>query len=101
MKWLLWAFVLILQNAAFTWVSRARNSGSVRYHAVASVCSNGVWMLSNMILISEALTAGRSGVWSAAWLIVFYATFTTIGATLMHFVSMRYLETGKRRVGAA
>lgn len=101
MKWIAWALILILQNAAFTWVSRARNSGSVGYHAAASVCSNGIWMLSNLFLIGEALAVGQAGSWlGVLWLVAFYAAFTTIGATLMHYVSLRYLETGKRRVGA-
>lgn len=46
-----WFFLLVLQNAAFTWVSRARNSGSLAYHATASVFSNGIWFVSNIFLI--------------------------------------------------
>ena len=42
MNYFAWALLLILQNMAFTWVSRARNSGSLGYHAIASICSNGV-----------------------------------------------------------
>ena len=37
--------ITVLQNASFTLVSRARNSGSVSYHAAAAVASNGVWLL--------------------------------------------------------
>lgn len=35
----------ILQNASFTWVSRARNSKSVPYHAIAACGSNGMYVL--------------------------------------------------------
>ena len=35
----------ILQNASFTLVSRARNSNSILYHTIASVLSNGIWLL--------------------------------------------------------
>ena len=39
MSWVLWAVMLLIQNATFTWVSRARNSKSLGYHAVAAVFS--------------------------------------------------------------
>jgi hypothetical protein len=42
MNLILWFLLLVLQNAAFTWVSRARNSGSIGYHAIAAVFSNGI-----------------------------------------------------------
>jgi len=48
---LLWFLLLVIQNAAFTWVSRARNSGSYGYHAIAAVFSNGIWFVSQFILI--------------------------------------------------
>ena len=34
--------LVILQNASFTLVSRARNSPSLMYHGIASVLSNGM-----------------------------------------------------------
>ena len=37
--------LVILQNASFTLVSRARNSKSLLYHGISSVLSNGVWLL--------------------------------------------------------
>ena len=37
-----WGAFLLLQNASFTFVSRARNSASYLLHATAAVCSNGV-----------------------------------------------------------
>ena len=43
--WLLWAVNLLAQNFCFTFVSRARNSGSLKRHVVAAIASNGVWML--------------------------------------------------------
>ena len=39
MKWVAWSLLLLIQNASFTLVSRARNSGSLGYHAVAAACS--------------------------------------------------------------
>lgn len=101
MKWVIWALILIAQNASTTWASRARNSGSVRYHSVASIFSNGVWFISFTLLTDSVLTAAAmksSGQW--LFLGLFYTTFTVTGATLAHYLSMTYLEKGDRRVGA-
>jgi hypothetical protein len=101
MTYLLWAALLILQNASFTWVSRARNSGSLGYHAIAAVFSNGVWFASQFILIDKMVQIIRNG--SPAQAIgtgLFYATCTVIGSVSMHYVSLKYLEQGKRKVGA-
>jgi len=100
MTWLLWAFVLMAQNASTTWASRARNSGSVGYHAIASVFSNGVWFISFTILTDSVLKAAAAGS-IANWLklFVFYTTFTVLGATLAHWASMAFLEKGNRAVG--
>ena len=99
MNLVLWFLLLVVQNAAFTWVSRARNSGSLRYHAIAAVFSNGIWFASQLILIGLVTTAGRTAV-ELYQLGVIYVTATVIGSLLMHAISMRYLETGKRKVGA-
>jgi hypothetical protein len=100
-KWILWALILIAQNAAFTWVSRARNSGSVSYHATASVFSNAIWFVSNLILVDSIVTVARSAdVFAVIQLGLFYTACTVIGSVLMHWFSVRYLETGKRKVGA-
>lgn len=52
LTWLTWGAALIAQNAAFTWVSRARNSGSLGYHAFAACFSNGIWIVS-MFFIAD------------------------------------------------
>jgi hypothetical protein len=38
--------------------------------------------------------------WEAVGVVVFYTTFTMIGSVSMHWISMNYLEKGRRRVGA-
>lgn len=102
MTWAIWAFILVAQNASTTWASRARNSASVPYHSLASSFSNGVWIVSNLFLVGSVLEAARSAnFWPAVQLVIFYTFFTTLGASLMHWFSMRFLETGRRRVGAA
>jgi Na+-driven multidrug efflux pump len=50
----LWALILFLQNAAFTWVSRARNSGSYSYHAIAATASNGLFFVAHFMMIGFA-----------------------------------------------
>lgn len=97
--WLVWGLILIVQNAAFTWVSRARNSGSIVYHTIASVFSNGVWSVSLFFVINKFSEA--KSIPEKAAVVSFYVLFTTTGATLMHYVSMRWLEKGKRKVGAS
>lgn len=95
----IWFLVLILQSAAFTWVSRARNSGSVTYHSVASVFSNGVWFISQLFLIGfmakPDMPLNQLVLYGAV-----YITGTTLGGTLMHIISLKWLERGKRKVGA-
>lgn len=99
MNLFLWFLLLIVQNAAFTWVSRARNSGSLGYHAVASVFSNGIWFVSQFLLINLVAKPNML----IAELVKYgfiYIAGTVIGSVLMHFVAIKYLEKGKRKVGA-
>jgi hypothetical protein len=98
MNLILWFLLLVVQNAAFTWVSRARNSGSIGYHAIASVFSNGIWFVSQLLLISMVAKPDMP----IADLVVYgliYVAGTVTGSLLMHWVSIKYLESGKRKVG--
>lgn len=95
----LWFLLLVVQTAAFTWVSRARNSASYSYHAIASVFSNGIWFVSQFALIGMVAKPGM-GFAQASTLGAIYVVATTLGAVLMHWVSLNYLERGKRKVGA-
>lgn len=97
-SWVLWAGLLVAQNAAFTWVSRARNSGSVPYHALAAIFSNGIWILSMFLVVDKLREA--QGLVEIATIATFYTAFTVAGSVGMHWLSMTYLEKGKRRVGA-
>jgi hypothetical protein len=95
----LWSILLIFQTAAFTWVSRARNSGSYAYHAIASVFSNGVWFASQFVLIG-AIVSPNMNLNIALMMGAIYVASTVTGAILMHWLSINYLEKGKRKVGA-
>ncbi len=101
LKWATWGILLILQNASFTLVSRARNSGSLGYHALAAVGSNGIWFLSQLILFDNMLTIIREANWSLGVLTaLFYTMCTIIGSVGMHWLAIKKIETGARRVGA-
>ena len=89
MSWLLWALLLVLQNASFTWVSRARNSGDLGYHALAAICSNGIYIVA-MVFMIDKLRNPEHFLPVAA----LYTSCTVTGSVLTHWFSMRYLEKG-------
>lgn len=90
-----WALLLIIQAMSFTWVSRARNSGSILYHGVAAVFSNGIFFLSQFIMFVSFKDASLG---RAVLLGIVYVIATVSGAVLMHWISLRYLEKGTRKV---
>lgn len=92
--------ISFIQNMAFTFSSRSRNSGDPAYHRKAAVCSNGVWFLCHILVwrqIWEALSTG------SYWLLVLtgvvYVLSTTEGSVQMMKIMLKK-EEGKRRVGA-
>lgn len=94
-------FVLAtVQNAAFTWVSRSRNSGDVKYHAIAAVCSNGLWFITQVLIWSQlwARITNQDFVGLLIPLAV-YVAGTTLGSCWA-MARLLKTETGKRRVGA-
>jgi hypothetical protein len=93
MTWILWAALLLLQNASFTLVSRARNSKSLSYHAFASVCSNGVWFISLGFSVDKLNDAWKAEGW--VLLVVtalFYTACTVAGSVGMHHFLMTKVE---------
>lgn len=93
-------FTSVIQNAAFTAVSRSRNSGDVRHHAKWAVASNGLWFLNQVLIVGAIWSAIETAQWQfilAAGVV--YVAATTIGSVwMMH--RMLKTESGKRRVGA-
>lgn len=73
----------LVQNASFTVVSRARNSGSIAYHAIASVFSNGIWLL---VIKDVVVKLDKPSVMWA------YLVGSVAGAVLMHWITVKYLE---------
>lgn len=97
----LWAIFLLIQNASFTFVSRARNSGSYALHAIAALCSNGVWFATQLVSLGMIIDVIKGGTWGQrVFMGLFYTTFTVSGSLLIHWVGINYIEKGNRRVGA-
>lgn len=100
--WLLWGTLLVAQNASFTLVSRARNSASLTYHALASVGSNGIWFASQLILFDQFMNIFWKGDWAQAAAVgAFYTACTILGSVGMHALALKKIETGKLKVGAS
>jgi hypothetical protein len=94
------AVVAFMQNMAFTWVSRSRNSGDPNYHRYAALSSNGIWFITTLLIWNQlfgALTQGEW--WKIALTGLVYVIATTEGSVLMMKVLLK-TETGKRKVGA-
>jgi hypothetical protein len=94
------AFVAFVQNAAFTAVSRSRNSGDVAHHAKWSIASNGIWFVTQIIIGStvwRAIEHGTYGEIAAAGVV--YVAATSLSSVWM-MARMLKTETGKQRVGA-
>jgi hypothetical protein len=81
-----------LQNVAFTFVSRGRNSGSLLYHMVASIFSNGIWL--GMFVIGVKIAA-EAPTFPAAFAVV-YVLSTMAGSVFAHWLA-RKVEKGKAR----
>lgn len=99
-QWILWGLLLLLTNGMSTLVSRARNTPSVSYHALCATLNHGTWFINNVFLVGVAIDIGGFKDWQAvgfAW--VFYTVASTVGSVLVHYVSLRFLEKGNRRVG--
>jgi hypothetical protein len=96
----LWALLLVVQNASFTWVSRARNSGSDWYHAVAAVFSNGVWFAAFFFTFEGITLIRESGdTLLAVSLGAVYIVATVAGSVSSGWFLRTYVERGKRKVG--
>lgn len=78
--------LVVLQNASFTLVSRARNSESLAYHALASVASNGVWLLVIRKVVQN---------FDKPELMVTYLVASVCGSLGMHWFAMKYFEKKK------
>lgn len=93
MNWMLWGILLLVQNFSFTIVSRARNSKSLAYHAIASVFSNSIWFASQFIIIdSISKVIKTADLVLGIKLGLFYTCFTMIGSLSSHWMAMKFWE---------
>lgn len=100
-QYLLWGAFLLLQNASFTFVSRARNSASYTLHAIAAMCSNGVWFAAQFVSLGIIIELLKNGTWpQRLGAGAFYTFFTVTGSVTMHYIGKNYIEKGNRKVGA-
>jgi hypothetical protein len=100
MSWLVWGVLLLLQQGSQTLVSRARNSRSIGYHAIAAVGSNGVWFVSLGFAMDKIAAAWRSdSLWLLFGTAAFYTGLCVTGSVAMHHFLMRRIERGDLRVG--
>lgn len=81
--------ITIAQNASFTLVSRARNSGSLFYNGLASILSNGIWFI-----VVQKVVAKPNDVATG----VTYVVAATIGSVLMQWIAIKFLEKKKAPV---
>lgn len=93
--------VAFIQNMAFTANSRSRNSADVRYHRRCSIASNGIWFVTQLLIMGTiwpVLTEGTE-LWRLLMVATVYVIATTEGS-VYQMGRMLKSETGKRQVGA-
>lgn len=104
MIYALWAVFLLFQNASFTMVSRARNSGNDLYHGIAAVFSNGIWFITfafTFQILDRIWEQVRNGSWTFAVAMgLLYIACTVTGSVLSAKFLRKFVEKGNRKVGA-
>lgn len=100
--WLVWAIFLCWQNYSFTFVSRARNSGSLKRHVIAAIQSNGVWFIQTLFAFTafKRILEGEYGWKMSLFAVLYYTAFTMTGSIYAHYRSLKN-ERGKNAVGAS
>jgi len=91
----LWPVAVLgfLQNLSHTFVSRGRNSGSLGYHMLASVFSNGIYI--SLLVLSISLVSYMSTTDLPVFVMV-YVLSTMSGSVTAHGLALR-LERGRAR----
>jgi len=102
LSYLGWAGVLFAQNYSFTYVSRARNSGSLLRHFKAAIFSNGIWIVSNMLMLGPMFDylTGKHGFELQVITGSVYTVATVAGSLVAHAVA-KHTEKGLNAVGAS
>lgn len=106
------AVISFIQNMAFTFTSRSRNSGDPQYHRYASWGSNGIWLINQIFLVKIVWEPVMNGQWLQVVLAaIVYIIFTTEGSVYMMKIMLGltknatlkrlFGETGSRKVGSS
>lgn len=90
----LWLVALLgfIQNVAFTFVSRGRNSGSLGYHFIAAIFSNGIYAALLFVSIDQVAQAKAQPL----LFLTVYTLATLSGSIAAHWLALR-LEKGKAK----
>ncbi len=90
-EWIIWGVLLILQNAAHTATSRARNTkGTVGlwYNSIASIFSNGIWFASQFYIVNMLINVKDSPS-QFVLILLFYVLLTAAGSVASHWYLMK------------
>jgi len=94
------AIACFIQNMAFTWTSRSRNSGDPSYHRYAAYASNGIWFICHFLVLIQVWKSLTNSDWLTLILTgIVYVLATAEGSVCMMKILLKK-EEGKRRVGA-
>lgn len=88
-EWIIWGFLLVLQNAAHTATSRSRNSKNLWYTGIASVFSNGIWFASQFFIVNQLIEV-KDDPMKFTMTLVFYVVLTVLGSTAAHWYLMKF-----------
>lgn len=101
MSWLAWVVVLVCYDFVTSLLSRAVNSGSLWWHATIGLVANSLYYVRLLSTVAIGLDAmvevGVVGNWRP---LLLFAVLCTSGSVAGHWVSMRFVEHGNRRVGS-
>lgn len=103
--------VAFIQNMAFTFSSRSRNSGDASYHRWAAIGSNGIWFITQVLIFQSIWKRVVEGDY---WIVIIggivYTIATSEGSVFMmqvmlgqskvKWLNKLFTEKNKRKVGS-
>ena len=98
-EWAIWAVLLLAQQFTFLFSGRAKNSGSLRYSALAGIGSHSTWFFSQVFFVQTIMAFKDAPLRHQVAVALFYVTFTILGTLSAQWMALKW-ETGKMEVGA-
>ncbi len=100
-QYIIWGVTILALNACNTALTRARSSGSLVYHTVMACAAGVTWIFNQLFAVNILYDIWHHQDWLLFAVIgVFYIILTAIGSVGSHWLLVRYIESGKSRVGA-